>query len=207
METRNVMEKVGGELAADEEFVAVAPEKIRDRFQQGKAHFEAGRYAEALDEFETILKTAPGDIETRVWLRKVKEELAKPEAEAVAKGEAVAVTEEIKQKECLWMKLGMVSYRICTNDYDCLTCEFDQMMQEKMASGESAELDAAMERFKELPGNQRICRYALKGDISYRLCTRLFQCATCEFSQMMEDALQQRLAKLDVRRKALLKKK
>jgi len=76
-----------------------------------------------------------------------------------------------------------------------------------MARGEAPELDAALERFKELPGNQRLCRYAIKGDVSYRLCTRLFQCATCEFGQNMEDALQQKLAKLAVRREALLKKK
>jgi hypothetical protein len=68
------------------------------------------------------------------------------------------------------------------------------------------ELDAALERFKELPGNQRLCRYALKGDVSYRLCTRAFKCATCEFGQMMEDAMQQKLAKLAARRQALLKK-
>ncbi|MBA7703697.1 hypothetical protein ES703_112490 [subsurface metagenome] len=80
------------------------------------------------------------------------------------------------------------------------------MMQEKMASGDTAELDAALERFKALPGNQRLCRYALKGDVSHRLCSRLFQCATCEFGQMMEDALQRKLAKLEVRREALLKK-
>jgi len=57
-----------------------------------------------------------------------------------------------------------------------------------------------------LPGNQRLCRYALKGDVSYRLCTRLFQCATCEFGQTMEDALQQKLDKLTTRREALRKK-
>ena len=104
------------------------------------------------------------------------------------------------------MRMGMVSYRICTNDYDCLTCEFDQTMQEKMASGGAPELDAALERFKELPGNQRLCRYALKGDVSYRLCTRAFQCVTCEFGQIMEDALQQKLTKLTARREALQKK-
>ncbi len=62
----------------------------------------------------------------------------------------------------------MVAYRICTNDYNCITCEFDQMMQEKMAAGGGAEPEAALERFKGLPGNQRLYRYALKGDVSHR---------------------------------------
>ena len=193
------------EEAKTEEVIAIAPEAIPDHLKQGKAHFDAGRYTEALREFEAVLKAAPGNIETRVWLRKTKEKLAKPRVKVV-EGETAPIAEEVKAKECVWMKLGMVAYRLCTHNYDCLTCEFDQMMQEKMASAEAPELDEALERFKELPGSQRLCRYALKGDVSYRLCTRLFQCATCEFGQMMDDALQQKLAKLATRREALRKK-
>jgi len=198
---KSVVEPVRGE-----EIIAVAPKEVKEHLQRGKVLFEGGRYEEALAEFEAILHTAPGSIETRVWIRKVKEALTASKVEAVAEGEAAPVTEEVKPKECVWMKLGMVSHRICTNDYDCLTCEFDQEMQEKMASGDTPELDAALERFKKLPGNQRVCRYALKGDISYRLCTRLFQCTNCEFGQSMEDALQRKLDKLAIRRQALRKK-
>ena len=201
-----VAEPIVAEEAKVEEVIAIAPEEIPVHLKQGKAHFEAGRYQEALKEFESVIRVAPGNIETRVWIRRTREALAAPKVEVVTEGEAAPVAEEVKPKECLWMKMGMVSYRICTNDYDCLTCEFDQIMQEKMASGESPELDAALERFKELPGNQRLCRYALKGDVCYRVCTRLFQCVTCEFGQMMEDALQQKLAKLATRREALRKK-
>ena len=118
-----------------------------------------------------------------------------------------AVEEVVKVKQCMWAVMGMVSYRICTRNYDCITCEFDQMMQEKIAAGEAPELDEALERLKELPASQRVCRYALKGDVSYRLCTRLFQCAACEFDQLMQDALEQKLAKLSALREALHKKK
>jgi hypothetical protein len=79
-------------------------------------------------------------------------------------------------------------------------------MQKKTASGESAELDAALDKLKQLPGSQRTCRYALKGDVSQRICSRLFQCKTCEFGQGMEDALQQKLAKLAIRREAMAKR-
>ena len=199
MERRTPKEEVVGEPTIGEEVIAIAPEKIQTHLQQGKAHFRATRYTEALREFEAILKTAPGNIETRVWIRKVKEELTKPGIEVVP--------EEARPKYCVWMAMGMVSYRLCTANYDCLTCEFDQLMQDEMARGGAPELDAALERFKELPGNQRLCRYAIKGDISYRLCTRLFQCSTCEFGQMMDDAFQQKLAKLAARRETLRKKK
>jgi len=188
------------EEAKVEEIIAIAPEEIPLHLKQGKTHFDAGRYAEALREFESILSIAPANIETRVWIRKTKQALAEPRIEGVI------VAEEAKPKECVWMKMGLVAYRICTRDYDCLTCEFDQTMQEKMAAGETPELDQALERFRELPGSQRLCRYAIKGDISHRICSRLFQCAICEFGQMMEDALQQKLVKLQARREALLKK-
>ncbi len=205
MKARTIKGKVVAKATKGEEVIAVAPEEIKDHLQWGKALFEARHYEEALEEFEAVLRTAPGSIETRVWIRKTKEALAEPKVEAVAEGEA-PVAEEAKPKECVWMKLGMVSYRICTNNYDCLTCEFDQTMQEQMAKGDTPELEAALERFKQLPGNQRVCRYALKGDVSYRLCTRLFQCTTCEFGQSMEDALQRKLDKLVARRAALSKK-
>ena len=193
------------EEARVEEVIAIAPEEIPVHLKQGKAHFEAGRYAEALKEFEAILAVAPGSIEARVWVRKARGVLATPKVE----GEAT-IAEEVKPKYCVWMSMGMVSYRICTNDYDCMNCEFDQEMQEKMTSGEAPELEEALARFKELPGCQRLCRYALKGDVSHRLCTRLFQCTACEFGQTMDEVFQQKLAErvaeLAARQEALHKK-
>ena len=201
-----VAEPIAVEEARVEEVTTIASEEIPVHLKQGKTHFEAGRYQEALKDFQAVLTIAPGNIETRVWIRKTREALATPSIEVIAEGEAAPVVTEVRPKECLWMKMGMVSHRICTRDYDCINCEFDQMMQEKMASGEAPELEAAMQKLKELPGSQRLCRYAIKGDVSYRVCSHLFQCATCEFGQMMEDALQQKLTKLAARREALRKK-
>jgi tetratricopeptide (TPR) repeat protein len=199
-------EKVGQAVVAEagqERVIAIAPENIRTHLEQGKEYFEAGRYHEAKEEFEAILKIAPGNIDTRIWLRKTREALTKPKVAVAAEGE---VAGEGKAKECVWMRLGMVSHRICTRNMDCVTCEFDQMMQEKMAKGAAPELDTTLEKLDTLPGNKRLCRYALEGIVSYRLCTRGFQCATCEFGQMMEDAIQEKLAKLAVRREAMEKR-
>jgi len=192
------------EEAGVEQTIAITEEEIPAYLEQGKTCFRAGRYEKALREFQSILHIAPGHMETRVWIQRTKEELAKPRVE-VPEDEA-AVEQVVKVNECVWSKMGMVSYRVCTRNYDCLTCEFDQMMQEKIAAGEAPEIDKALERFKELPGSQRLCRYALKGDVSYRLCTRLFQCSACEFGQFMQDALDQKLTKLAARREALRKK-
>jgi len=199
-----VMEASVVEEAEVEQTIAITEEEIPVCLEQGKSHFRAGRYEKAFREFQSILRTAPGHMETRVWIQRTKEELAKPKVE-VPEDEA-AVEQVVKVNECVWSKMGVVSYRVCTRNYDCLTCEFDQMMQEKIAAGEAPEIDKALERFKELPGSQRPCRYALKGDVSYRLCTRLFQCSTCEFGQFMQDALDQKLTKLAARREALRKK-
>ena len=187
-----------------QEIISITEEEIPSRLEQGQTYFQEGKYRKALKEFQSILNISPGHMGTRVWIRKTKEELAKPMVEAPEAGAAVEEAEKVKQ--CVWSRMGVVSYRICTRDYDCLTCEFDQMMQDKIASGEATELDEALERLKELPGPQRVCRYALKGDISYRLCSRLFQCETCEFGQYMKNALEEKLDKLAARREALRKK-
>ncbi|MDO9333461.1 MAG: hypothetical protein Q7T57_02935 [Dehalococcoidales bacterium] len=193
------MEKMEG-MTIVAEVVAHAPEGIQARLRRGKAHYDEGLYPEALQEFEEIIKVAPGNIEARIWVRRAKEGMVVP------KTETVTTTAGGKVKECLWQKLGMISYRICTNGYDCITCEFDQQMQEKMAKGEAGEMEATLKKFEQLLGSERVCRYALKGDVSYRLCSRCFQCATCEFDQTMEDAVQEKLAKLQVRREALKRK-
>ncbi len=187
-----------------EEPITVAEEDIPAHLAQGQTHFKAGRYGEALREFESILRVAPGHIETRTWVRKTKEALAQPSVEVT---EDEAVEQEAKTSECIWARMGVISYRICTHDYDCLACEFDQTMQEKIAAGEASEVDEALERLIELPAHQRLCRYALKSDVSYRLCTHVFQCATCEFEQSMQDALERKLVKLSARREALEKKR
>ena len=208
----NAIEEVLGPVQAEvkpkkgkvEETIAITEERIPAHLEQGQTYFKAGRYKEALREFQSILHIAPGHIETRIWIRRAKEELVKPRVE-VPESEG-AVEEAVKVKQCIWARMGVISYRICTRDYDCLTCEFDQTMQEKIVAGEASELDEALERLKKLPAPQRVCRYALKGDISYRLCTHLFQCAACEFDQLMQDALTRKLAKLSARREALHKK-
>jgi DNA-binding response OmpR family regulator len=197
-----VAEEAKVEPVKVQEVIPITSKEIPVHLKQGKVHFEIGHYQEALKEFQAVLAAAPGNVETRIWIRKTSEALLTPKVEAKA--------EEARPKYCVWMSLGMVAYRICTNDYNCMSCEFDQQMQEQMAAGGGAELEAALERLKGLPGNQRLCRYALKGDVSYRICSRLFQCATCEFGQMMDDALQQmlaqRAAELAARQEALHKK-
>jgi hypothetical protein len=64
--------------------------------------------------------------------------------------------------------------------------------------GTSAQKTAKVKELKERPGGQRLCLYCIKGDVSHRICSRLFQCKTCEFGQGMQDA---QLARVSARRK------
>lgn len=50
------------------------------------------------------------------------------------------------------------------------------------------ELDA-VERFRKLPGSERLCRYARMGIISYGLCANSFRCYCCEVDQRFRDQL------------------
>jgi len=123
-------------------------------------------------------------METRVWIRKAKEKLAKLSIE-VPQAE-VGIEEASKIDQCVWAKVGVVSYRFCLKNYDCPTCEFDQMMQDKISAGEAPEIEDALERLKELPRTQKFCNYAFEGNAFHRLSPPLFQCIACEFDQIMQ---------------------
>jgi hypothetical protein len=168
------------EKAKVDEFITITPQEIPAYLKQGKTHLAAGQCQEAVRDFRSILKVAPGNMETRVWMRKAKQALARPE-EAPAEAE--------KPNYCVYMMMKVVVYRLCTCDYNCYGCDFDRQMQERAESGDT-EIIEALERYKSLPGGQRFCRYSLKGNVSFRLCSRLIDCTTCEFHQMIESVFQ-----------------
>ena len=166
-----------------DEFITITPQEIPDYLKRGKAHLAAGQRQEAVRDFGSILKVAPGNMETRVWMQKAKQALAQPE-EPLAEAE--------KPNYCVYMMMKVVVYRLCTCDYNCYGCDFDREIQERVAAGD-AEIIEALESFKNLPGGQRFCRYSLKGQVSFRLCSRLIDCTTCEFNQMMEGVFEHQL--------------
>lgn len=82
------------------------------------------------------------------------EDLEKTIAKALGEIEAKA-----KPKEHVWLELGAVSYRVCTQGYECGKCDFAQDMQEKFGTI-AVMTDAEVAKAKSLPGGQRLCRYA-----------------------------------------------
>jgi len=176
--------KLATKKAKVDEFITITPQEIPAYLKRGKAHLAAGQRREAIRDFGSILEIAQGNMETRVWMQKAKQALARPKEAPLA--------EAAKPNDCVYMMMKVVDYRLCTSDYNCLGCEFDREMQERAEAGD-AEIIEALERFKSLPGGQRFCRYSLKGNVSFRLCSRLIECTTCEFNQMIEDVFQQQL--------------
>ncbi|MDD4923476.1 MAG: response regulator [Dehalococcoidales bacterium] len=186
---------------AIEENIAIAPEDIPEHIRLGQVYYDNAKYNDAIKEFSSVIAVSPENIDARIGLRKAQESNYNESIGGVAQLKTGG-----KITECIWMKMGMVDFRICTSEHNCTSCQFDQEMQQKMAGGESVELDNTMEKLKELPGTRRSCRYAIKGDVSSRICSRLFQCKVCEFNQGMEDALRQKLQKLAARREALARR-
>ena len=110
METRTIKGKVEAKPTAEEELIVVTPKEIQDHLKWGQALFEKGHYEEALAEFEAVLRTAPGSIEARVWIRKTKEAIAQPAVEPTVEEKTTA--EAVKPKEFDSKKLAWMKYKL-----------------------------------------------------------------------------------------------
>lgn len=105
------------------------------------------------------------------------------------------------KKKCVWMEAGVVSYKLCDNNYDCSTCVYDQGMQLKVVrQKESAQLATIetspdkftqtwVEKMMQLPASQRKCRYMITGEIGRKICPNAYECGSCSFDQMMQERL------------------
>lgn len=68
--------------------------------------------------------------------------------------DAVTITKNGK-KECIWAIRGVVSYRVCTKNFDCKTCEFDQMILDRAEQLKTEDLDD-IAGFESYPSGLRI---------------------------------------------------
>jgi len=121
--------------------------------------------------------------------------------EAKEKRESMKIVPPGKKK-CIWMEAGVVSYKLCDNNYDCSTCVYDQGMQLKVArQKEAAQLSRLetspdnftktwVETMMQLSASQRKCRYMITGEIDRKICPNAYECGNCSFDQMMQERLQ-----------------
>ncbi len=119
----------------------------------------------------------------------MKQKVEKPEGPKKKKVIGFAVLEE----ECIWMKAGVVNFRICDNAYDCYNCPFDKGMRKVMGletnARERGEQPAWVEHLKKsYHGAVRPCRHALTGRVSApKICTMYYECHHCSYDQMLDE--------------------
>lgn len=105
----------------------------------------------------------------------------------------------IAQNECIWMKAGVVDFKLCDMSYDCMHCTFDKSMARIVSENRRQRnrgvvpktrrdrIKSWRERFNELDSGQRRCRHMLSGRVDYKICPNAFECHKCEFDQLIEN--------------------
>jgi glycine cleavage system H lipoate-binding protein len=106
------------------------------------------------------------------------------------------------KKKCIWMEAGVVSFKLCDNNFDCSTCVYDHAMQAKVESQRETvsleRVESPAERFSEtwvqrmmqLPASRRKCRYMITGEVTRKICPNAYECGNCAFDQTMQARLQ-----------------
>ncbi|MDY6954211.1 MAG: glycine cleavage system protein H [Thermodesulfobacteriota bacterium] len=106
---------------------------------------------------------------------------------------------KVTQDECIWMKAGVIDFKLCDRNYDCINCTFDKSMakiaaENQQKRGAGLELKTKRERitswrehFNGLDARQRLCRHMLTGRVAYKICPHAFECHQCEFDQLIEN--------------------
>lgn len=98
---------------------------------------------------------------------------------------------QVTENECIWMKAGVVNFRLCDCGYDCNHCAFDKAMQKAMndplKEGETIRKPAWVESLqKKYPGSTRPCRHTLTGRVDApKICPHNYECYHCAFDQML----------------------
>jgi len=100
---------------------------------------------------------------------------------------------QVLENECIWMKAGVINFRLCDNDFDCSHCPFDRAMRRALdlaARGDSRR-DAPhwIEHLKRrYDGANRPCRHVLTGHIEGpKVCPNNYECYHCAFDQMLDE--------------------
>jgi glycine cleavage system H lipoate-binding protein len=110
------------------------------------------------------------------------------------------------------MEAGVVSYKLCDNNYDCPTCVYDQGMQLKVAKEKERAAAARVEvkpdklteswveAMMKLPASRRKCRYMITGEVGRKICPNAYECGNCSYDQMMQARVENQVLPVHGRR-------
>ncbi len=94
------------------------------------------------------------------------------------------------EPQCIWMRAGVVNYKLCPHNYGCYHCLFDKAIREKgVARAGSRYRKGWEDMLRRLPGTERWCRHMIQGLVTYKVCPNNYNCGTCEYDQMVQDRL------------------
>jgi glycine cleavage system H lipoate-binding protein len=100
---------------------------------------------------------------------------------------------QVVEKECIWMKAGVINFRICDSAYDCSRCAFDKGMRRAMnidptARSEKIAPEWAAHLQKKFAGADRPCRHSLTGRVEApKICLLNYECYHCAYDQLLDD--------------------
>lgn len=93
--------------------------------------------------------------------------------------------------ECIWMKAGVVNFRLCDNLYDCYNCRFDRAMRiamgKKTSGLEGTNTGWAENMRRKYPPESRPCRHSLTGRTDApKNCILNYECFHCGYDQWLD---------------------
>ena len=98
----------------------------------------------------------------------------------------------ILEDECIWMKAGVINFRLCDNAFDCTNCPFDTAMTRALEKTGPHVKEKVQESWRDRMrlkyGDERECRHMLSGRVNYKICSNDFRCDVCEFDQSLDEA-------------------
>ena len=100
---------------------------------------------------------------------------------------------QVEEDKCIWMKAGVVNFRLCDNVFDCHNCPFDAGMQRALSSGTHSEIELKEPGWvkylkMKYHGPERPCRHTLTGRAEApKICTMNYECYHCAFDQILDE--------------------
>lgn len=91
----------------------------------------------------------------------------------------------LQDNQCIWMKAGVVNYKICDNCFDCTSCDFDKAFSRK--SGQRPTARVKWREVMNQPHLQKKCRHMLTGSVLFKLCSHNYECKDCPYDQFLDE--------------------
>jgi glycine cleavage system H lipoate-binding protein len=100
------------------------------------------------------------------------------------------------ENECVWMKAGIINFRLCDTQYDCEECEFDKNMrlamgEERLSKANAKSLEEVDQVERDYISIMKPCIHFLTGRIGAPIeCSKNYECYRCSIHQAQADEQQ-----------------